>query len=247
MTKKIIETESRYRDFLHEDRTLRLAQLTASLSHELNQPLTAILSTAQAGIQFIESNESNPELQKQILQKIVENDKRTASILSSVRGMLKLESREKEIVNLNSMIDEVVAVYQGEANKHGVEIKVDLSNEPVYVLADGIQIQQVILNFMSNALQSMEKLNTTDKVISISQSINLKDVIVSVRDKGTGVDKERKENLFRPFITSKKEGTGIGLVICRSIIEDHDGKIWADNLPQGGAEFSFSLKRVDNG
>ncbi|HEY7750766.1 MAG TPA: histidine kinase dimerization/phospho-acceptor domain-containing protein, partial [Ignavibacteriaceae bacterium] len=101
MTNKIIESENKYREFLHQDRILRLGQLTASLSHELNQPLTAIMSTAQAGIRFIDSNDYTPELLKQILQKIVENDKRTASILSSIRGMLKFEHREKENVNLN--------------------------------------------------------------------------------------------------------------------------------------------------
>jgi two-component system, LuxR family, sensor kinase FixL len=102
MTKKIIETENKYREFLHEDRSLRLGQLTASLSHELNQPLTAILSNAQAGINFVNSNEATPELLKEIFQKIVDNDKRGASILSSIRGMLKLESREKEKVNVNN-------------------------------------------------------------------------------------------------------------------------------------------------
>ena len=126
MTKKIMDSENRYRDFLHQDRSLRLGQLTASLSHEINQPLTAILSTAQAGINFIDSNEANPEFLKQILQKIVDNDKRTASILSSIRGMLKLENREKERVNLNFLIDDIITVYNGEAVKRDyMELKLN--------------------------------------------------------------------------------------------------------------------------
>jgi signal transduction histidine kinase len=112
MTRKVIETENRYREFLHEDRSLRLGQLTASLSHELNQPLTAILSNAQAAINFINSNEATPDLLKQILQRIVDNDKRGASILSSIRGMMKLESRQKEKTDLNSLIQEVVDVFR---------------------------------------------------------------------------------------------------------------------------------------
>ena len=242
MTKKIIDTENRYREFLHEDRSLRLGQLTASLSHELNQPLTAILSTAQAGINFINSNEATPDLLKQIFQKIVENDKRGASILSSIRGMMKLESREKEKVNLNSLIDEVTSVYRNEASLHDIKISVTLINEPVYIFADGIQIQQVLLNLIFNASQSMEKINASKKVISISNSINNTDVIVSVSDRGTGINEAEKEKLFKPFITTKQEGTGIGLVICRSIVEDHNGNIWAENVPDGGAKFSFSLK-----
>ncbi len=244
MTRKIIESESRYRDFLHEDRSLRLGQLTASLSHELNQPLTAILSTAQAGINFINSNEANPDLLKQILQKIVDNDKRTASILSSMRGMLKLENREKEKINLNVLINEVVAVFYSEANKLNTKLNLELSDEETFILADGIQIQQVLLNFILNASQSMEKTNASNKKITVSSTINNSEVIISVRDNGVGLDEEMKEKLFKPFVSAKKEGTGIGLTICRSIIEDHQGKIWAENVPDGGARFSFSLKII---
>ena len=246
MTQKIIETEGKYRNFLHEDRSLRLGQLTASLSHELNQPLTAILSTAQAGINFINSNEANPELLKQILQKIVDNDKRTASILSSIRGMLKLEYREKEKVNLNLLFDDIIAVYKSEASKYNIEINTSLPFEPVYVKADSVQIEQVILNLINNAAHSLQKNNTINKLITVSLSNNDDNVIVSVEDNGSGIDKSIKEKLFRPFVTSKEEGTGIGLVICRTIIEDHGGKIWADNLPDSGAKFSFSLGKFKN-
>ena len=246
MTQKIIETEGKYRNFLHEDRSLRLGQLTASLSHELNQPLTAILSTAQAGINFINSNEANPELLKQILQKIVDNDKRTASILGSIRGMLKLEYREKEKVNLNLLFDDIIAVYKSEASKYNIEINTSLPFEPVYVKADSVQIEQVILNLINNAAHSLQKNNTINKLITVSLSNNDDNVIVSVEDNGSGIDKSIKEKLFRPFVTSKEEGTGIGLVICRTIIEDHGGKIWADNLPDSGAKFSFSLGKFKN-
>jgi signal transduction histidine kinase len=247
MTKKVIETENRYREFLHEDRSLRLGQLTSSLSHELNQPLTAILSTAQAGINFINSNEATPELLKQIFQKIVENDKRGASILSSIRGMMKLESREKEKVNLNSLIDEVASVYRNEASLRDIKLSVTLTDEPVYIFADGIQIQQVLLNLILNASQSMQRANSEHNAIDISQTTNNGEVVISVRDYGNGIDESIKEKLFKPFVTLKKEGMGIGLSICRSIIEDHEGKIWAENMTDGGANFSFSLKIFEDG
>ncbi|MFI5236609.1 MAG: ATP-binding protein [Ignavibacteriales bacterium] len=241
MTKKIIETESRYRDFLHEDRILRLGQLAASLSHELNQPLTAILSTAQAGINFINSNEASPELLKQILQKIVENDKRTASILGSIRGMLKLENRKKEKINLNGCVTELIEVYKSEAIKKNTKIDIKLIDSPVYIIADKIQIQQVLLNLITNATQVMEKQKTENCMIDILQTVENGNVIISVRDYGKGVDESIKDRIFKPFITSRVEGSGIGLSICKSIIEDHNGKIWAENLPDGGAKFSFSL------
>ncbi len=244
MTRKIIETENKYRVFIHEDRSLRLGQLSASLSHELNQPLTAILSNAQAGINFINSNEATPDLLKEIFQKIVDNDKRGAAILSSIRGMLKLESREKEKVNVNKMIEEVAAVYQSEANKKEHKLNISLSDEQIFVLADRIQIQQVLLNLIFNASQSMDKGGTRTNAITITQTIDGNNVIISVRDYGHGIDDSINDKLFKPFVTLKKDGMGIGLAICRSIIEDHNGKIWAESMPDGGAKFSFSLKTV---
>lgn len=244
MTSKVIETENRYREFLHEDRSLRLGQLTASLSHELNQPLTAILSNAQAGINFINSSEATPELLKEIFQKIVDNDKRGASILSSIRGMLKLESREKERVNVNELIIELVSVYQSEAYKKDLNLNIKLPSEQVSVLADKTQIQQVLLNLIFNASQSIERSGKGSNSIDITQDIDHDNVIISVRDFGEGIDESIKEKLFKPFVTLKKDGMGIGLAICRSIIEDHNGKIWAENMLDGGAKFSFSLKTV---
>jgi len=161
--------------------------------------------------------------------------------------MLKLESREKEKVNLITLINEVVEVYKSEANKLEIEINIYLADENVYVLVDQIQIQQVILNFILNASEAMEKMNTSNKTITISNSINNNEVIISVKDTGTGINEAIKESLFKPFITAKKEGMGIGLSICRSIIEDHHGKIWAENMTDGGAKFSFSLKILNDG
>jgi signal transduction histidine kinase len=247
MTRKVIETENRYREFLHEDRSLRLGQLTASLSHELNQPLTAILSNAQAAINFINSNEATPDLLKQILQRIVDNDKRGASILSSIRSMMKLESRQKEKTDLNSLIQEVVDVFRSEARKQSIKIFVHMFNEPVYIKADRIQIQQVLLNLLFNASQSMQHMHSDKKAVDIFQTLNDDTIIISVCDYGNGIDESIKDTIFKPFLTSKREGMGIGLAICRSIIEDHEGKIWAENKTDGGAKFSFSLKILKDG
>jgi signal transduction histidine kinase len=247
MTAQIIDAQNKYKDFLHEDRSLRLGQLTASLSHEIAQPLTAILSNAQAGINFIKSNQATPELLTEILQKIVENDKRTASIISSIRGMLKVENREKEKIELNSLINVVLQIYKSEAIQKDIEINFRSTEQNVYILADGIQIQQVLLNLIINAAQSMEKVEIKNKSISISLSINNQEVIVSVCDNGSGIDESYKDKLFQPFSSSKLDGMGIGLAICRNIIDDHFGEIWAENLPECGAKFSFSLKVIKDG
>jgi C4-dicarboxylate-specific signal transduction histidine kinase len=158
--------------------------------------------------------------------------------------MMKLENREKEKMELNSLIKEVLTVYRGQTTKEGVQLNVNLQADPVFVFADGIQIEQVLLNLLFNASQAMIHKNNSKKVINVTSSINNQDIIISVSDKGKGIDENIKENLFKPFVTSRKDGTGIGLVICRSIIEDHEGKIWAENMPDGGAKFSFSLKII---
>ncbi len=242
VTRQLIETENKFRDLVREDRILRIGQLTASLSHELNQPLTAILSTAQAGIRFIDSNNANPELLKEIFQNIVEDDKRTASILSSIRGMMKLEKREKDKVNLNTLMEEIISIYHSEAIKKRIKLNVKLADQAVYILADQIQIQQVIMNFILNAMQSIEKINANNRLVIITERFDDEYVYVSVRDYGEGITDALKPKLFKPFVTSKKEGSGIGLAISRAIIDDHQGKIWAENMPDGGAAFSFSLK-----
>jgi signal transduction histidine kinase len=242
MTLQNIETENKYRELIREDRILRTGELTASLSHELTQPLTSILSNAQAGLRFIGSKNFTPDLLKEILQNIVEDDKRTAAMLSSIRGMMKLEKREKELLNLNMLVGEVVAIFRSEASRHGIKLHVEVPEEPVYVLADATQIQQVILNFAVNAIHSIETTGAENKMIIISESVNSNFVTVSVRDFGSGIDHSIKDKLFKPFVTSKKDGLGIGLSISQSIIQDHQGLILAENKPDGGAQFSFNLK-----
>jgi signal transduction histidine kinase len=243
ITGQLIVAENKYRELIREDRILRLSQLTASLSHELNQPLTAILSTAQAGIRFIDSNNMDHDLMKELFQNIAEDDKRTASILSSIRGMLKLERREKERLNLNMLIEEIITIYRSESTKKGIRLEVNLPDQPVCIVADPIQIQQVIMNLIMNAMQSIEKAQTGKRLIIISEVSDDESVTVSLRDYGEGITESVKDRLFKPFVTSKQEGTGIGLSISRSIIDEHQGEIWAENMPDGGANFAFRLKK----
>jgi C4-dicarboxylate-specific signal transduction histidine kinase len=242
LNKKIIEAENQYRQLYREDRILRLGNLTASLSHELNQPLTAILSMAQVGIRFIDSNNADPEMMKEIFLNIVDDDKRAASIIAVVRGMVKHEKREKEKVNLNNIIKQVLELFRRSSVEMKSSIYVEPANRPIYIIADAIQMQQVLMNLISNAQQSIEKTEYPNKTIIIDQSLENGTVTVSVRDFGKGIDDSIKNTLFKPFSTSRKEGLGFGLAICRSIIEDHQGTIWAENMPDGGAKFSFKLK-----
>lgn len=247
LIRQIREAENKFREFAHEDRILRVGQMTASLSHELIQPLTAILSTAQAGVRFIDSDNFSPQLLKDILGNIIEDNKRTTSILRTIQGMMKLENRKKEKTDLNSLINEVLTIYRNEAIGQNIKIILQLAEKPVFIIADKVQIQQVILNFLINAGQVLGTNDIGDKKITITQSQDGEDVTIAVSDNGEGISKEIFEKLFKPFVTSKATGLGIGLSICRTIIEEHSGRIWAENIPERGAKFSFSLKICKDG
>ena len=241
VTRQLIEAENKFRGLVREDRILRLSQLTASLSHELNQPLTAILSTAQAGIRFIDSDKQDAELMKELFSNIAEDDKRTAAILSSIRGMMKLEIREKERFNLNLLIEEILEIYKSEIVRNRIKLVKILAEPSVCIYADGVQIKQVIMNLITNAIQSIDKSAGNNRQIIVREDVGEGQVTVYVSDTGEGIPDHLFMKIFKPFITSKKTGTGIGLAISRSIIEDHQGRIWAENNAGKGATFAFSL------
>ena len=242
ITRQIVETDRREMSIVTEDRILRMGMISAALSHELNQPLTAILSTAQAGVRFIDSKKADNKLLKQIFDNIVEDNKRAANILASVRGLMKTEKREKVKANLNNLITEVAELYRRKPAENNFRINLNLPEMDVFVIADSIQIQQVILNFISNACQSIEQKRGSVNYITITEELEDEYVSVSVRDYGIGIDESVIKKMFEPFISSRKEGSGIGLAVSRLIIEDHNGKILGRNMPDGGAEFLFKLR-----
>jgi two-component system sensor kinase FixL len=157
---------------------------------------------------------------------------------------MKLEVRDKEKVDMNAIILETVALFEPETIQQHIRINILLNKNSVFVLVDKIQLQQVLLNLLYNAAHAMENLNPGDRTIEISQNISKGSVTVSVRDTGVGIEEEVIENLFNPFVTSRKSGLGIGLAVSRTIIVNHSGEIWATNFPGGGAEFSFRLKTI---
>ena len=246
-TNRLLESEARYRELVREDRIQRMGQMTASLSHELNQPLTAIRNTAQAGINFLHSGSFDPDQFNNILRNIIEDNKRASGIIKGVRDLMKLEKREKEKIDITLKVNQIVEIFKSESNKRNISLHLNVPGIPVYVLADRIQIQQVLLNFIFNAANSMEENRTSNRTILINQTINNGSVIISVRDFGHGIDEAIKDKIFEPFISTRKEGFGIGLAVSKSIIEDHGGKIWAENNPDGGATFFFQLNLYNSG
>jgi signal transduction histidine kinase len=244
---QILENQYLFNKIVREDRLSKMTALTASLSHELNQPLTAILSCAQAGMRFLDSDKLDRNQAKEIFSNIIEDDKRAGGIISSVRSLMNLEIREKDNVMVNSLVHETLDIMRYEIMKHGVRIIYKPDIIPIYVFADKIQLQQVLLNFFRNSIDAMEENNPDEKTLEVTIKLNRNSVTVSVRDSGPGIDKSILEKIFKPFFTTGKTGFGIGLAVSQSIIENHEGEIWAENIPGGGAEFSFRLTTTENG
>jgi signal transduction histidine kinase len=245
-SKQLREYEERYRELLRIDRSSRLGELTASLAHELNQPLTAILSTAQAALRFLDSGENDPALYREMLQNIVYDDKRAADVIRSLRSMVKKEPPEKDKVNMVEILSEVIEITYGELITHNVEIETHTDAPNPIVLADKGQMQQVLLNLIMNAVDAMAD-NPSDKRKIILQIENSNGFVrLSVHDIGSGIPAGSIEHIFDPFYSTKTTGLGMGLAVCATIMKEHGGRIWAWNDPQGGATFFVELKAMGN-
>ncbi len=238
---RLAMAEKRYRELLHLDRLSRLSQLTAALAHELNQPLAAILTTAQAGLRFLSSREEDPDLLRQILESIVKDDKRAAGVLTNLRSMLKREEKSQEAVDMNGILEDVASILQNEAMLRKVTIERDLEESLPFIEGTPTTIRQVVLNLMMNALDAM-LLNPPHrrKVVLETRWLN-GTVRVAVKDFGPGIPAENPDQLFQPFHTTKGSGMGMGLAISREIVKEHGGRIWAENNPEGGASFIFAI------
>jgi signal transduction histidine kinase len=247
ITQRSIEAEILHLKLIREDRLSKMTELAASLSHELNQPLTAILYNAQAGNRFVHSHKLTTEQANEIFDNIIEDAKHAGGIISSVRNLMKLETREKERININALVKETVDISHSDFINQSIKVKLSYEAIPPVVFGDKIQIQQVLMNFIRNSVVAMQNTDTENRKIEIAIKSSKDSVEVSVRDSGPGIDEAIKERLFMPFVTTRKTGFGIGLTLSRSIIERHNGEIKAANFENGGAEFSFRLKLVKDG
>ncbi len=228
-------------ELLRVERSFRMSELTASLAHELNQPLAAILSNAQAALHFLESDKADLNEFREILHDIIQDDKRAGNVIRSLRSMMKREEGEKKPIILSEVLNDVVSILHSEAIFRNVHIETEFGGSLPPVLADRIQLQQVTLNLIMNAAEAMSRNLPEERRIILRTEATDHCVRVSVRDFGLGIDKENLERLFQPFFTTKGSGLGMGLTISKSIIEAHGGRIWAENNPEVGATFVFEL------
>jgi two-component system, LuxR family, sensor kinase FixL len=222
-----------------------LGELTATLTHELQQPLAAILTNSYVGVRLLDAPEPDLQEVRSTLADIGEVTERAGEVIGGLRAMLKRDGTAASLTNVdvNNVIRIVERIVHGDANLHKVTVHLDLSSDVRPVKGDSVQLQQVILNLMLNAFSAISGtgLDGAHSLVVRTNSIDQSNVLVEVQDSGPGIAAEKLESVFDPFITSKPEGLGMGLAICRSIIERHGGKISAANNPDRGATFSITL------
>jgi two-component system sensor kinase FixL len=219
-----------------------LGEMTASLAHELNQPLAAIVNNATAAMQYLEQGRLNPEALQEILDDLVADGRRAHDIVHNVRSAIKKGSAICVPINLNAVVKAVARMVQPDAAAQSCKIEISLSPELPPIEGDPTQIQQAVLNLMRNAFEAMQDTPPTHRIVEIATAHDGDGTIcAAVRDYGSGISQAARERLFEQFFTTKKEGLGMGLAIVRSIIEAHGGSIAAENAEGGGARFHFHL------
>jgi C4-dicarboxylate-specific signal transduction histidine kinase len=224
------------------DRIVSINALTSALAHEINQPLAAMRSYAQAALRFIDKDQPEYNSVRKALQGIVADNKRAAAVINRLRNLAKKGTMHWEPIEINSIINDVMSLINSEIILRNASITLDLHPSVPVVQGDSIQIQQVLINLLTNALDAMDDQPIDLRTITISTRFeNSNGIIVSISDSGRGIPPDTFEDLFSPFHTTKSTGMGLGLSICKSIIETHGGKIWAENNPDGGAIFSLIL------
>jgi len=232
----------------HVARVATVGELTATLTHELQQPLTAILINSCAAERLLDAPEPDLQEVRSILADVREVTQRAGDVIGGLRAILKRDSTATGLtsVDVNQLIRSVERVTHGDANLHNVTVQLDLSSGLRPVRGDSVQLQQVILNLMLNAFSAMHgtRPDGARRLVVRTHSIDESNVRIDVQDSGGGIAAEKLESIFDPFVTSKPEGLGMGLAICRSIIERHGGKISAANNPDHGATFSITLPSI---
>jgi C4-dicarboxylate-specific signal transduction histidine kinase len=229
-------------DLAHASRLTLMGELTASITHEINQPLGAILSNAETASILLESRQPHLEEVQQILADIRKDGLRASEIIRRMRELLRKRDLELKLIDLNAVTSDVLRLVDGETRRRSVQIEKRFANTLPAVRGDVIHLQQVLLNLILNGMEAMSESAESNRRLTMHTAYDGKDnVEVAVEDAGPGIPSERLPRLFDSFFTTKPNGMGLGLSIVRSIVETHGGRIWAENNATGGACFRFTL------
>jgi len=228
-------------DLARVNRVTTMGELTASLAHEVNQPIAAAVTSANSCLYWLAAEVPNLEKARAAAERIVKDGTRAAEIISRIRLLFQKGTPQEERVDVNEVIEEMIVLLRGEATRYSISVRTDLAADLPHVVGDRVQLQQVIMNLMTNSMDAMKSEDGTRELAIQSQRAENEQLLVSVSDTGVGLPPEQVDQIFNAFFTTKPHGTGMGLRICRSIVESHGGRLWAgDNSPRG-ASFYVSL------
>jgi len=249
-------------ELAHALRVMTMGELTASISHEISQPISAIITNVNVGLRWLARDVPDLEETAQAIRRIGRDGERAIAVVSRMRTLYKKAPTAKEPLNINEVIQEVLTITQHELQRHRVLVRTQFANDLPLVTADRIQLQQVILNLVVNAIQAMSAIANSPRELQLttqtiaridaeaaqdsavrtySTDAKPQQVLVTIKDSGPGLDSERLDHLFDPFFSTKPQGLGLGLTISRSIIEAHGGRLWAKTIVPRGAIFQFTL------
>ena len=221
-------------------RAITLGQLMASIAHEVNQPLAALVANASAALRWLAWKGPQIEKARQALERIVRDGNRASEIIARIRSLVRRSDTQRDPLSLNSVIHEVTALLKAELRENNIAVRTNLAEPLSPIRGDRVQMQQVLLNLIMNAIEAMSGVVTRPRQLTITSTADVTGVAVAVEDSGIGVDEQALERIFEPFYSNKPQGMGIGLAISRSIIEAHGGRLWAVNKAPG-ASFRFRL------
>jgi C4-dicarboxylate-specific signal transduction histidine kinase len=228
-------------ELAHVSRLMTLGELTASISHEVNQPIAAVVTNGQVCLRLLALETPRPDDLRTTVERIVRDANRASEVIQRIRALAKRSQPQMTSLNLNDVIREATLLVQREVLSHGVSLRTELSSALPPVLGDRIQLQQVIINLLINGVEAMAPITDRPRDLLIQSQREAAEVHVVVRDSGIGIDSESAEQLFNAFFTTKPSGMGMGLSISRSIIRAHGGKLWASPNADHGATFQFCV------
>jgi signal transduction histidine kinase len=233
-------------ELAHVTRVTTMGELTASIAHEVNQPLAAVIANANASLRWLAAATPNLDEAREALLRIVRDGKRASDVITRIRTLVQKTDPEKTRLDINQTVQEVVLLMHNEAVRKGVTLRIDLAADVPPVLGDRVQLQQVILNLVMNGIEAMNTVADRPREMVIRSSAQESDnVLLAVQDSGIGIDPRNLDKIFDTFYTTKPQGMGMGLAISRSIVENHGGKLWAVPNDGPGATFQFTLLKED--
>jgi PAS domain S-box-containing protein len=228
-------------DLARVSRVTTMAELTASVAHEVNQPITAALTNASACLRWLAGKAPDLEEARAAAMRILQDGTRAAEIIAGIRQLFEKGTQERKLVDLNEVIRELVVLLRSEAARYAISIRTELASDLPSVMGDRVQLQQVMMNLIINSIDATKDVEGTRELTIKSQRTDDEEVTVSVSDTGVGLPAQQADQIFNAFFTTKPHGTGMGLSISRSIIESHGGRLWAEDNTPNGASLHFAL------